>query len=87
MTDYSRTVIVPGYIGPERRAESSETEREMTACIRGACDQRFLSLEKWQERQNGSLERIESKVDKLFFGTLSVGAGLIVAVVVEAFLK
>ena len=59
----------------------------MTARIRAACDQRFLALEKWQERQNGSLQRIEGKVDKMFFGVITVGGGLVVAVIVEAFLK
>jgi hypothetical protein len=87
MTDPTQPVIIPGYIGPDRRGEISETEREMTRRIRAACDQRFISLEAWQERQNGSLQRIESKVDKLFFGTLTVGGGLIVAVIVEAFVR
>lgn len=37
---------------------------------------------KWQERQNGSLQRIETKVDRLFFAVLGASLTTIAALVI-----
>lgn len=77
MPPRAREVIAPGYLGPERRTEPC-------ADVRADCESRFDALEKWQTRQNGSLGRIEGKVDKLLFavvtslGALAVSLGLLV---------
>lgn len=39
------------------------------------------AFKQWQERQNGSLQRIEAKVDKLFFAIISGSVSLILALV------
>ncbi len=35
----------------------------------------------WEEKQNGSLDRIEKKVDKLLFRIIAVGGGLCVCLI------
>lgn len=42
---------------------------------------RVECLEEWQVRQNGSLERIEKKVDKLLFWLLASIGGLTVVLI------
>lgn len=41
------------------------------------CNARFEALEAWQARQNGSLQRIESRIDKMFFALVASGGALI----------
>lgn len=40
-------------------------------------DSRFEALEAWQGRQNGSLQRIDSKVDKLMFAVVTAALACI----------
>lgn len=46
------------------------------------CKPRLDDLEQWQGRQNGSLQRIESKVDKLFLGVIGTGGGIVITLIV-----
>ena len=89
-------ITTPDYTGPDRREH--EMERELTARIRAACDARFLALESWQGRQNGSLQqmqadissgfsRVEGRVDKLIIATVSIGGGVIAALLIEVLLR
>lgn len=41
----------------------------------------IISFKDWQERQNGSLQRIEQKVDRLFFATLGGLSAVVVATI------
>lgn len=45
--------------------------------IRHDCEGRFEALEAWQGRQNGSLQRIDSKVDKLMFAVVTAALACI----------
>lgn len=42
-------------------------------------DSRFEALEAWQARQNGSLQRIEGKVDKLLYACIGAALSCIAA--------
>jgi hypothetical protein len=43
-----------------------QTNAELAGELRNVCD-RVNSLEGWQKRQNGSIQRIEGKVDKMIY--------------------
>lgn len=45
--------------------------------IRADCATRFVALEAWQLRQNGSLQRIEGTLRNLFLAMLVAAGGLI----------
>ena len=40
-------------------------------------EERLESLESYQKKQNGSIQRIESKIDKLYFWLFGICGGLI----------
>ena len=42
-------------------------------------EHRFEALEAWQARQNGSLQRIEGKVDKLLYACIGAALSCIAA--------
>jgi hypothetical protein len=44
----------------------------------------ITDLERWQDKQNGSLQRIEGKVDKLQFWMMTAAAGGMFATLLAA---
>lgn len=40
-------------------------------------DERLSDLERWQKRQNGSLQRLEAKLDKFFMWLVAFMGGVI----------
>lgn len=52
-------------------------------CVFGVrIEERVVSLEKWQKAQNGSILRLESKVDKLQFWIMTSAASAIITLAV-----
>lgn len=49
--------------------------------VRADCNARFEALEAWEARQNGSLQRIEGRIDKMFFALLASGGALVASLV------
>lgn len=49
-------------------------------------EERLHNLEVWQKKQNGSLQRIEAKIDKLIWWLMISFAGIISALLIGLFM-
>lgn len=46
-------------------------------------DERLSDLERYQAKQNGSLQRLEAKVDKIFYWLIGILGGLVVSLFLQ----
>jgi hypothetical protein len=44
-------------------------------------DERISDLEKWQKKQNGTLQKLYEKVDRLYVQQMTILGGLVVSIV------
>lgn len=56
-------------------------DMEQIAATFARHDERIEKLEEWQKRQNGTLDKLNEKVDKLYTQQMTVLGGIVVSIV------
>jgi hypothetical protein len=60
--------------------ELEEKVNDMEVLL-GKHDERLKKLEEWQSKQNGSLQRLETKVDGIYTWLIGLMGGMIVSLI------
>jgi hypothetical protein len=58
-------------------SDSATTTSYDVIAILARHDERIEAIEKTQEKQNGSLQRLEAKIDKIYFWLIGLMGGII----------